>query len=79
MVQCQELGCDTFPSVPLWHQKLRMQLCISVGGLVLGEGCCHGGWPLVQARQGSTMDHNPPIPPFGRSAERAAQPGQPEH
>lgn len=32
----------------------------SLGAWVLGEGCCHGGWPLVQARQGSTMDHNPP-------------------
>lgn len=67
---------------PLCHCGTRSSGCsygIFVGGLVLGEGCCPGGWPLVQAKQGSSMDHNPLIPPFGRSAECATQPGQPEH
>lgn len=37
-----------------------MVVVSSLGAWVLGEGCCHGAWPLGQAGQGSTKDHNPP-------------------
>lgn len=35
VVQCQELGCDTLPSVPLWHRDLGMWLWY----LHWGPGC----------------------------------------